>query len=221
MTSSSGGTKHDSGNRNSWRDGVSKSLWGTNVVIDGVTYAWGMPRRILDQVGQPARVKVGDANPDLNWGIANQFRLGQLNVYLLFGGQMGGNVYNATKQRMYQYTRNREIDQVDKPDELKKPTTYYTGPLYNGNTAIDWFVEDASFLKLRELSLRYGLTPRKLPGLERLGTDRIWLSLIGRNLFVSTDYTGYDPEIGGILTRTDSFAFPTYRTITFSVEVEF
>ena len=206
---------------NTWRDGVAKQLWGSNVVIDGVTYAWGMPRRVLDQAGQPARLRIGDANPDLNWGISSQLRFGQLNVYALVGGQVGGNVYNATKQRMYQHLRNREIDQDGRPEEAKKPTSYYTGPLYNSNNASQWFVEGAGYTKLREASVRYALTPRQLPALGRLKMDRVLLSLIGRNLFVLTDYSGYDPEIGGILTRLDDFAFPTYRTVTFSVEIEF
>lgn len=206
---------------NTWRDGVAKQLWGTNVVIDGVTYAWGMPRRVLDPVGQPARVRIGDASPDLNWGISSQLRLGQLNVYALVGGQIGGNVYNATKQRMYQHLRNREIDQDGKPEERRKPTSYYTGPLYNSNNASQWFVEDAGYTKLREASVRYTLTPRQLPLLGRLKMERVLLSVIGRNLFVLTDYAGYDPEIGGILTRVDDFNFPTYRSVTFSVELEF
>ncbi len=206
---------------NTWQDGVAKSLWGTSVVIDGTSYPWGMPSRVLDATGQPARVLIGNANPDMNWGISSQLRVGQLNVYALVGGQIGGDVYNQTKQRMYQYARNREIDQDGKPDEQKKPTTYYTGPLYNGNNASEWFVEDASYTKLREASVRFGLTPRQLPVLRRIGMERVLLAVIGRNLLELTNYSGYDAEIGGILTRIDSFDFPTYRTMTFSLEIEF
>ncbi len=209
-----------------WRDGVTDSLWGTNVVIDGTSYAWGMPSRVLDSLtGQPARGLIGDANPDMNWGISSQLRVGQLNVYALVGGQIGGNVYNSTKQRMYQYSRSREEDQYGKADEEKKPSGYYTGALYNGNLASKWFVEDATYTKLREVSVRFGLTPRQLPVLRRLGMERVLLALIGRNLHEWTNYSGYDAEIaggpGGILERIDSFDFPTYRTFTFSVEIEF
>lgn len=222
-----------SGNPRSWRDGVSgctdlapqsngaTGCWGRTVNIDGVNYAWGMPRRVLDEFGQPARVRIGDANPDLNWGIANQFRIGNLNLYALVGGQVGGDVYNSTKQRMYQHSRNGEIDQAGKPDDLKKPSGYYSNTLYNQATDVSWFVEDGSYVKLREASVRYSLTPERLPVLNRIGTRNIALSLVGRNLFSITDYTGYDPEIGGVLIRRDDFTFPTYRTFTFSVDVEF
>ena len=217
----------------SWRDGVSgctdlpaqssgaTGCWGRTVNIDGVNYAWGMPRRVLDEAGQPARVLIGDGNSDLNWGFANQINFAGFNVYALLGGQIGGSVYNATKQRMYQWARNGEIDQVGRPDELKKPSAYYSNALYNANTDVSWFVEDGSYTKLREASVRYSLSAEKLPVLARLGTRNIAMSLIGRNLFVITGYSGYDPEIGGVLTRTDSFTFPTFRTFTFSVDVEF
>ena len=207
---------------NTWRDGVAKELWLTDVDIDGVSYEWGLPTRVLDPLtGQPARVLIGDANPDMNWGISTQVRFGPLNVYALVGGQIGGHVYHQTKQRMYQYSRNGEVDQYGKADELKKPSTYYSERLYNGNIASGWFVEDATYTKLREVSLRLSLTPRQLPVLSRVGMDRVLLSVIGRNLLIFTGYSGYDPEIGGVISRIDSFDFPTYRTITFSVEVEF
>ena len=91
----------------------------------------------------------------------------------------------------------------------------------NVNNNSGWFVEDATYTKLREVSVRLSLTRRQLPVLSRVGMQRVLLSVIGRNLYEFTDYSGYDAEIGGVLTRTDSFDFPTYRTMTFSVEIEF
>jgi TonB-linked SusC/RagA family outer membrane protein len=201
--------------------GVTDSLWGTNVSIDGINYAWGMPQRVLSATGQPDRILIGDANPDMNWGLSSQLRVGQLNIYALIGGQIGGDVYNSTKQRMYQYSRHREEDQDGKPEELKKPSSYYTGALYNGNLASQWFVEDGTYTKLREVSVRFALTPRQLPALQRLGMDRVMLALIGRNLHEWTNYSGYDAEVGNVIERRDNFGFPTYRTFTFSLEIEF
>jgi len=210
------------GTGHNWTDGVADSLWLTTVTIDGIDYQWGMPNVVLDTLtGQPGFVLMGDANPDLNWGFSTQFGYGPLNLYALVGGQIGGDVYNATKQRMYQYSRNREIDQAGKDESLKKPSTYYSEKLYNGNIYSGWFVEDASYAKLREVSLRLSLTPGDLPLLNRLRMQRLVLSVIGRNLFEITGYSGYDAEIGGVLSRIDSFDFPTYRTMTFSVEIEF
>jgi len=71
------------------------------------------------------------------------------------------------------------------------------------------------------VSVRFALTPRQLPVMRRIGMERVLLSLIGRNLFEWTNYSGYDAEIGGVLEREDAFDFPTYRTFTFSLEIEF
>ena len=218
---------------NTWREGVSKNLWTTatgatnTTTIAGISYGWGMPILLRDTLNQIARVKIGDSNPDLNWGIGNSIQWKSLNVYALIGGQVGGDVYNDTKQRMYQHQRSREEDQDGRPDELKKPITYYTPTLYNAANNTSWFVEDATFVKLREVALRYSLEESQFRPLRRLGVQRAVLSLIGRNLAMWTDYSGYDPEIiddnegGAIAERVDSFTFPSYRTFTFGVEFIF
>jgi hypothetical protein len=209
---------------NHWNEGVSKNLWGTTVNVDGINYAWGMPIKYVTAAGTPIREKIGDSNPDFNWGLANNVQWKNLNLYALVGGQVGGDIYNATKQRMYQHMRHRDEDQDGKPEDRKKPITYYTPGLYNADVQVDQFVEDASYIKLREVSLRYGLNASQFAPLRRLGMDRAVLSLIGRNLFIFTDYSGYDPEVSGAAnthTRADEFNFPCYRTITASIEIVF
>ncbi len=206
---------------NSYRDGVAKNLWGTSVTIDGRSYTWGMPFKLLNAAGNAVYRKTGDFNPDFKWGFNNQVQWGDLSLSALVDGQVGGNVYNSTKQRMYQWERHGDEVQVGKPEELKKPSSYYVGSLYNANSVIDWFVEDASFVKLREVSLRYRLDPSRLGPLAGLNLDRVVFGLIGRNLYTWTDFSGYDPEIGGVLDRDDSFDYPVYRTLTASFEIVF
>jgi hypothetical protein len=47
------------------------------------------------------------------------------------------------------------------------------------------------------------------------------VSLIGRNLWTSTDYSGYDPEVGSATLRLDDFIYPRFRTVTGSVTIEY
>ena len=208
---------------NSWRDGVAKNLWGTTVVIDGVSYAWGMPIKVTNPDGTPAIVRIGDSNPDLRWGFSNNFRWRDFTLSVLVDGQIGGDVYNATKQRMYQYRRHADADQAGKPEERKKPDVYYSAGngLYNGNVEVSWFVEDATYTKLREVALRYRLRGSRLGPLASFGLDQMSIALIGRNLFTWTNYSGYDPEIGSAIERIDDFDYPKYRTLTASIELEF
>src|SRR5690606_38205772 len=168
---------------NSWKDGVSKELWGTTVVIDGVSYAWGRPITLKNEDGTAATVRIGDSNPDFRWGLSQQLQWRDVTLSVLVDGQVGGDIYNNTKQRMYQYARHRDADQHDKPEERKKPRDYYTSGsagLYNGNVNVSWFVEDASFTRLREVSLRYRLGADRLGPLARIGVDNATLALIGR-----------------------------------------
>ena len=54
------------------------------------------------------------------------------------------------------------------------------------------FIEDGSFVKLREAAIRYTLDPSLV---RRFGAQSATLSLSGRNLYTWTDYTGIDPEV--------------------------
>jgi TonB-linked SusC/RagA family outer membrane protein len=209
------------GPNTSWRDGVARNLWGTTVTIDNIAYPWGRPITLTDEsTGNPAVVKIGNANPDYRLGFSANYSWRNFSLYGLLDSQVGGNVYHRTKQRMYQWQRSADVDQVGKPDERKKPIEYYTD-LYNGNNVTSWFVEDGGFVKLREVSLRYKLGSALLNPLARTGVRGVTAALIGRNLWTGTDYTGYDPEAGGAINRLDDFIYPNYRTITGSIEVEF
>ncbi|HEY9448215.1 MAG TPA: SusC/RagA family TonB-linked outer membrane protein [Gemmatimonadaceae bacterium] len=205
---------------NAYTEGGSKELWGTSTTIGNSNYAWGMPITQLDAKGKAAVVRIGDGNPDFHWGISNQVTWRDFDFYALVDANAGGEVYNQTNQRMYQYGRSADVDQAGKPEELKKPLTYYQA-LYAANSPTDYFVEDAGFVKLREVSVRYHLGSGIIDKLARVGVKGASLSVIGRNLFTSTPYSGYDPEVGGTIVRLDSFEYPRYRTITGSIEINF
>lgn len=205
---------------NTFRDGESKRLWGTTATIGTTSYGWGLPITSIDSVGNAAVVKIGDGNPGHRFGVSNTIGWHDVQLFMLWDAQVGGNVYNQTNQRMYQYGRSSDVDQNGKIQEYKKPVEYYVA-LYTANNPADYFVEDASFVKLRELSLKYRLPTRFSGSLARFGAQGMALSLIGRNLMTITKYKGYDPEVGTVLNRLDSFAYPRYRTVTASIEITF
>jgi len=206
---------------NSFRDGETKKLWGTtSPVIGSATYQWGMPIPLKDAGGSNAVVKIGDGNPDFRLGFSNSVSWKNWSLFGLMDIQRGGNLYNQTNQRMYQWGRSADVDQTGKAQDLKKPVEYYIS-LYAANDPTDYFVEDASYVKLRELSLRYQLGGRALGLLSRIGASGASFSVIGRNLLTFTDYKGYDPDVGGAIVRFDSFDYPRYRTITGSFDITF
>ncbi len=168
---------------------------------------------------------IGDVNPDYNFGFANNIRMKAFSVYALLDGQRGGQIYNFTKQWMFQDHRHGDIDQRGKADADKIPLNFYAAGLYNGLGANDYFVEDGSYVKLRELSVAYRLGDRALrvAGLNRFASG-VKLAMIGRNLLTWTDYSGFDPEVTSgtdFNFRIDGFAYPNFRTITGQVEITF
>jgi len=208
---------------NSWRDGLKgDTLWGTQIEIDGVTYNWGEPMYLLDEKGSPAMVKYGDAMPDLNLGWLNQIQWRNFSIHAHLHAEIGGLIYNATKQRLYQHDRHADLDQAGKPEELKKTNGYYQA-IYNRMNRSDHFVEKGDYLKLRELSVTYRFDRDMIRRMRlgSIGVSSMSVGIIGRNLWTLTGYSGFDPEVGGLFTRTDSFGYPNGRTFTGSVSIEF
>jgi TonB-linked SusC/RagA family outer membrane protein len=206
---------------NSYTEGVSKNLWGTTGTVNGRTLNWGMPVKDVDSLGFPVVQKIGNSLPKFGLGWLNNLNFRGLAVHTHFHAQIGGEVYNGTRQRLYQHERSADLDQADKPVEQKKTIAYYQH-IYNANVNTNHFVEDGTFLKLRAISLQYRISPQQLQsiGLRNL-SNGISLGVIGRNLFTITNYKGFDPEVGTALERLDSFDYPNSRTVTATVEITF
>jgi hypothetical protein len=91
----------------------------------------------------------------------------------------------------------------------------------NNNTrASDRYVEDGSFIKLKNLQLGYTFPSARLER-AKLGGLRFYVQ--GRNLITLTKYTGFDPEIsGGIFdTGIDRGAYPQARSIAVGLDLKF
>jgi hypothetical protein len=180
-----------------------------------------MPVLRREANGSAAVLKMGNGLPDFKWGFASTMNWRNVELVTLIDASVGGDAYNQTNQRMYQWAKSKDVDQTGKKQELKKPIEYYIA-LYSANDPTDYFVEDAGFVKLREVSLRYRLTGKMLGYFQPVGVRGVSLALIGRNLYTITNYKGYDPEVGtNALTRIDSFDYPRFRTLTGSIEITF
>ena len=217
----------------SYTEGISGQLWGTTVDVNGTALNWGMPVKVQDEEnGGSLFTQIADVLPDFNIGVPINFRFKGFNAGMLLNAQVGGDVYNFTKQWSYRDGRAADQDQAGKDNTLKKPTDYYEN-LYDATGANSHFVEDGTYMKLRELSLGYSFDRSQLARIFGTTLNRVTVSLIGRNLFTLTDYSGFDPEVGSTfntvgdvgtdasLYRVDNFAYPNYRTFTGKLEIQF
>ena len=170
-------------------------------------------------------VKIGDVNPDYTFGFANTIRSHGFTVYGLLDGTRGGNIYNFTKQWMFQDQRHATLDQFGKPQANKKALEYYNVGFYNALEPNSFFIEDGSYVKLRELSLSYNFGQGLLNSMRFLGTGRtVKVAMIGRNLKTWTNYSGFDPESssnGDFNFRIDGFRYPSFRQLTGQIEIGF
>ena len=213
------------GSGNSWQDGITNKLWGTSTSIGGATYNWGRPIQYKDETGN-ALHQMGTSVPDFSYSFNGNFRFQGLSVFALFDGQSGGHIYNHTRQWAARDDGSSDNDQYGKSDATKKPTIYYRD-FYHVNAPNSWYVEDGTFLKLRELAVKYDLA--SLVDLRGVGINALKLGIVGRNLITWTDYKGYDPEVGrtggqtgsAVNARVDSYTYPNYRTFSFTLDMDF
>lgn len=141
--------------------------------------------------------------------------------------QNGGQVYNHSVRYT---TEPKLLDQSGLPWNSVKPIGYYensgqTGGILGWDNDVLAF--DASFLKVREISLSYDIKPSFLEKYVK----NVRFSLIGRNLFTLTTYPGFDPEsvksdpskgVDSNAFRFDSNdSYPLYKMFSGSLAVTF
>ncbi|HEX7049188.1 MAG TPA: SusC/RagA family TonB-linked outer membrane protein [Longimicrobiales bacterium] len=216
---------------------LSDNAWGTSsgLIIGGRPVMWGAPVKgfCTDRVtGERTDFcKLGNTMPDYHIGLSSTLDWKGLSVYALFDAVQGFSVYNQPLQWAVFKNYGGIMDQTGVPEDRQKPLGYY-GEIYgvSGLQPSSAFVEDASFVKLRELSFRYSIPSdllSEVPGLNAF--SEMALNLSGRNLHTWTDYRGYDPEVGkdggdtgsAAIARVEGYQYPNFRTWTLGIELHF
>jgi len=189
-------------------------------------------------------VQIGDVNPDFNFGLTSTGQWKGIGINGTLTWTKGGQIYNYTRQWPFNELRDAVIDQSRKPDAGacpadfttsdptcpyktgKKPSTYYSA-FYNNFDPSDYFVENGTYVRLRELAVNYELPIRVVDRLPGSTFRTVRFGLVGRNLWTSTKYSGYDPDVTGpgggnpFAYRVDYFTYPAYRTFTGMIELGF
>jgi len=220
-------------------EGITKNLWFTRLAAASAPWGggtgkealnWGMPILERDATGAVPVLSVGQALPRYRWSVSQQASYKRLTAYVLFDATIGKSVWNEARQWSYGDFMHRDADQAGRGVADAKPIGYYfratatggIGGLYDVLAPNNNTVEDASFVKLRELSLGYRIG--------RLAGVGDWaLTFVGRNLLTFSDYRGFDPEVGlgggglgsGVLNAIDAYGFPNLRTISVQLSTSF
>ena len=135
---------------------------------------------------------LGDPNPDWVGSLLNEFQIGRaLRLRVFLDGSFGNDVMNLSRRIRDLGTAlnspENEVEFLPYGDPRKLAPGFFARRL----GIFSEYVEDGSFVKLRELAATYTLTH---PVVTRYFSDGIELTLSGRNLYTWSDYSGYDPE---------------------------
>jgi iron complex outermembrane receptor protein len=167
------------------------------------------------------RMVVGTALPDLIYAFYLNFKYKDVDFGLNFNGVSGNKVYNHTAMSLF--TKGLLASNFNTTDLA---TEFPNEDITNSNEVSTRYLENGGFLRLNNATLGYNLRP-EIIGLGGV-VSGIRISVTGQNLFVVTDFEGFDPEINsnlsidGIQTfGIDYFNYPRARTFLFSLNVSF
>lgn len=147
---------------------------------------------------------VGDAWPDFTGGLRNTFRYKNFDLSILFYFSVGNDVFNMNRyfqehagSRGVSWSLQKSMmDRWTKPGDItdipRVTTLANADGSYNHNFESSRFLEDGSFIRLRNVSLGYTL-PRFM--VAKAGLQRVKLYANATNLLTFTGYSGADPEV--------------------------
>ena len=188
---------------------------------------------------------IGNPYPDFTFGFANDFTWKGLSMSLLIIGSKGNDVYNAFRysylnpwrvfnyynvlQESYDGYARIGYDEFREPYLINPDATVARIEGANGNweRASDRFVEDASYIRIKNLTFSYQIPVHILNKIKVVNNLRVGFGI--QNLYTFTKYTGYDPEVGidighqsDVSRRTfgvDVGQYPQVRSYNFNIGI--
>ncbi|WP_288241071.1 TonB-dependent receptor [uncultured Bacteroides sp.] len=166
-----------------------------------------------DEDGKPINEYLGSAQPKFNLGFGMNLTYRDFDFSFAGYGMFRQKVLNATRMAMFDPTR---LPAQNVPDDFLE-SGIKSDPVFSS-----YFVENGSFFRLQSVTLGY-----TLPGVKKIGLEKIRFYLTGENLFCITGYSGIDPEVslpdnvleGPGIDRFNSYPRP--RTFSLGVNISF
>lgn len=196
---------------------------------------------IIDSNGIPLKEdeqgNVGNPNPDWTGGVRNTFTYKNFSLSSFFDIRQGGDVYNGTYARLNRFGMTQEsaerrngtylipgVKADGTPNDVEiSPVDYFQKYVGDGGGAAEQFVETVDWVRLRDVSLSYNVNKETA---KKIGLESLTFTASGRNLWLSTNYKGVDPEtsltgagsnIGGL----DYFNNPGSKSYRFTISLTF
>lgn len=172
----------------------------------------------------------GDPNPDFTYGLNSDIRFKDFEFSFFFQGSQGNDVFNVAETANLDYGVNLNVRKevlyshwspgntdaqnasAKYPRITRKLTMNYS----------DRYVENGSYLRLKNISLGYNLPVSKWAVGSWLKGVKVYVS--AQNILTITSYSGRDPEVnswGGVNAGLDYLTYPNVKSVTFGAKVQF
>lgn len=190
---------------------------------------------------------IGNPEPKFTYGIGNTFTWKGFDLNIFFNGSYGNKAMNLTRYRIedprvnnnvlksaLNFAKVEVIDpalpendfrnlRVANPDATSMPAIQKTDANANYTRISDLLIEDASYIRLQNISLGYTF-PSKWMKKANISTLRLYANI--QNVYTWSKYKGLDPEIGAmwgdaLMTGVDYGRYPSPRIYTFGVNISF
>lgn len=174
---------------------------------------------------------IADTNPDFTYGLTNTLEYKNFSFSFFFQGTYGNDIINANTIANNTSASMTGISNITREQyETRWREGHTEGARWpkaiEAGYSREWrftdrYVEDGSYLRLKNLSLGYTFFPKRFKGLRSLN---VYAS--ASNLFTITNYSWYDPDVnafGGDVSRqgVDLFSYPSSRTYSFGLKLDF
>ncbi|NME68983.1 SusC/RagA family TonB-linked outer membrane protein [Flammeovirga aprica] len=150
------------------------------------------------QITEADKVYAGSGLPQFETGFIVSLRYKNWDFMMNWYAAIGHEIMNGSKLMAYSEGRHRDQIHTWSPDNPTSDIPAYRGDLKQGTTNFrgdtDLWVEDGSYLRLKNITLGYSL-PKRLMKKAKIDQFRIYVR--AQNALTFTNYTGYDPEVGG------------------------
>lgn len=200
-------------------------FWG--YISDGVNPETGelKYRDVSDDglISASDRTYIGDPNPDFTFGMTNNFSFKGFNLSILLQGSYGNDIYNVSRMETEgMYDGKNQSTRVLNRWEIPGQITNIPKAGFDIKNS-SYFVEDGSYLRVKNISLSYNV---KSALLKNLGISRLQPYLTLNNVVTFTKYKGIDPEVNqygnsGTVQGVDYGTYPQSKSFLFGLNVEF
>jgi TonB-linked SusC/RagA family outer membrane protein len=168
---------------------------------------------------------IGNANPKFTYGITNYLSYKNFNINIFFQGVQGNQIFNATRIETEGLNdfRNQSVTVLNRwtsPGQVTNIPKAVADDVSNTRIS-SRFIENGSYLRLKSATLGYSFSPAIV---KKLGIQKLGLYVTGENIFTSSKYSGFDPEVSAFagqngVSGIDYGTYPQVRTFIVGLNI--